>query len=75
MVVVVAYVSAFYFLSLALRSVPVAVAYAVWSGAGIALIAAIGWLLLDQRLNTASLIGISMIVGGVAVLNLFSSSN
>lgn len=72
-IVLVSYTSAFYFLSLALRSVPVGIAYAVWSGAGIALIALIGWLFLGQRLDATALLGMGLIAGGVAVVSLSSS--
>ncbi len=67
-------VVAFYFLSLVLKTVPVGVAYAVWSGVGIVLIAAIGWLVLKQPLDAGALVGISLIVAGVVVIQLFSKS-
>ena len=72
--VTVGYVAAFYFLALTLKAIPVGVAYAIWSGAGVALIAAIGWAVLGQSLDLAALIGIGMIIGGVIVINVFSSS-
>jgi small multidrug resistance pump len=62
----------FYFLSLTLRSIPVGVVYAIWSGAGIVLIAAIGWVYYRQSLDAAALIGLALIVAGVLVVNLFS---
>lgn len=65
---------AFYLLSIALRQMPVSVAYAVWSGLGITLIALIGWVVLKQKLDAPALIGIAMIVGGVVVMNLFSKT-
>lgn len=68
------YVVAFYCLSLALREVPVGIAYAIWAGAGVALIAVIGWLFLGQALDTAAVAGIGLIVAGVVVLNVFSDS-
>lgn len=74
LVVVVSYGLAFYFLSLTLEKVPVGIAYAIWSGAGVTLIAAIGWLFLGQKLDVAALVGMSLIVAGVVVLNLFSTS-
>ena len=74
LVVVIGYGIAFYLLSLTLRSIPVGVAYAVWSGAGVALIALIGWLVFGQRLDAPALVGIGLIVAGVLVLNLFSRS-
>lgn len=73
-VVVAGYASAFYFLSLTLRTIPVGVAYAIWSGAGVALITLIAWLLYGQSLDLAALIGIGLIVAGVVVLNVFSKA-
>jgi small multidrug resistance pump len=73
-VVVAGYLTAFYFLSLTLRTLPVAIVYAMWSGIGIALIALVGWLFLKQSLDTAALAGIGLIVAGVLVLNIFSKS-
>lgn len=65
---------AFYFLSLTLRTVPTGIAYAIWSGVGVVLIATIAWLFQGQKLDPAAMIGMAMIVGGVVVMNLFSSS-
>lgn len=73
-VVVTGYLTAFYFLSLTLRTLPVAIVYAMWSGIGIALIALVGWLFLKQSLDAAALIGIGLIVSGVLVLNVFSKT-
>lgn len=73
-VVVLGYGLAFYFLSLTLRTIPLGVAYAVWSGVGIVLITAAGWLLYGQRLDGAALAGIGLIVAGVLVMNLFSKT-
>jgi small multidrug resistance pump len=72
LIVIAGYASAFYFLSLTLRTLPLGVAYAVWSGVGVALIAILGWALYDQSLDLAACIGIGLIVAGVVVLNLFS---
>ena len=74
LVVVVGYGVAFYFLSLALRGIPVGIAYAVWSGVGIVLISVIGWIAFGQRLDAAAVLGIGLIMAGVIVLNLFSRS-
>lgn len=74
LVVIAGYVLAFYFLALTLRSMSVGVAYAIWAGSGIALIALIGWVVLGERLDAAGFIGIGLIIGGVLVLNLFSRS-
>ena len=74
LVVVLGYGAAFYFLSLVLKTVPMGVAYAIWSGVGIVLIAAIGWLLMKQPLDLPALLGIGLIVAGVAVIQLFSKA-
>ena len=72
--VVIGYAWAFYFLSLTLRTIPLGVAYAIWAGVGVALVALVGWVLYHQSLDTAALIGIALIVSGVIVLNLFSKT-
>jgi len=73
LIVAVGYGTAFYFLSLALKSIPVGIAYAIWSGVGVALITVIGWLLFRQRLDLPALAGIAMIVGGVVVIQMSST--
>jgi small multidrug resistance pump len=73
-VVVAGYVSAFYFLSLTLKTIPVGVAYAVWSGVGIVLIALIAWGLYGQTLDLPAIAGMGLIIAGVVVLNVFSKS-
>lgn len=72
--VVVCYAAAFYFLSLTLKSIPVGVAYAIWSGVGVILITLIAWFLFNQTLDWAAIVGMSLIVAGVLVLNLFSKA-
>ena len=57
-----------------LRSIPMGIAYAIWSGVGIVLVALTGWLIHKQALDLPALIGIAMIIGGVLVINLFSHS-
>ena len=74
LVVVAGYCLAFFFLSLTLEKIPVGIAYAVWSGAGVTLIAAIGWLFLGQKLDAPAIIGMALIVAGVVVMNLFSKT-
>lgn len=71
-VVVVGYASAFYFLSLTLRTIPLGIIYAIWSGVGVALVSFVGWAIYHQALDAAAFIGIALIVAGVVVLNLFS---
>src|SRR5690554_1091045 len=73
-IVVVGYAIAFYFLSLTLRSIPVGIAYAVWSGLGIVLVSLVGWWLYNQTLDLASMLGMGLIIAGV-VINLFSKVN
>jgi len=72
--VVVGYGLAFYFLGLALKAIPVGVAYAMWSGLGIVLIALIGLLVFGQPLDAAAMLGLAMIIGGVLVIQLFSTT-
>lgn len=74
LVVAVAYAVAFYFLALTLRTMPVGIAYAVWSGVGIALIALIGFVFLGQTLDAPALLGIGLILAGIVLINAFSSS-
>ena len=73
-VTLIGYGLAFYFLSLPLRTIPVGVVYALWSGVGILLIAAIGWFHYGQTLDAPALIGLTLIVAGVLVVNLFSKA-
>ena len=73
-VVVMAYGFAFYFLSLSLRVIPVGIAYAIWAGTGIVLIALVGWAVFGQSLDLTAMVGIALILAGVVVLNVFSSS-
>lgn len=74
LVVVAGYGLSFYLLALTLRSIPVGVVYAVWSGVGIALISLIGWVVFKQRLDAAAWLGLAMIVGGVVVIRVFSKT-
>ena len=67
--------AAFYFLSLTLDTIPIGVAYAIWSGVGVAAIAAISVLAFDQKMDVAGYLGIILIVAGVVVLRLFSESS
>jgi small multidrug resistance pump len=71
---VVGYVVAFYFLSLTLKTMPVGIAYAIWSGVGIVLISLAGWLIYKQLLDLPAIIGMGLIMAGVIVINLFSKS-
>ncbi|MBT9463894.1 SMR family transporter [Hydrogenophaga sp.] len=75
LIVVVGYGVAFYCLAGVLKSVPVGIAYAIWSGLGIVLITAVAWLLYGQRIDAAGLIGMGLIIAGVVVLNVFSKAS
>lgn len=72
-VVVVGYSLAFYLLSLVLRSIPVGIAYALWAGLGIVLVTLVGLVVYGERPDLPALLGIAMIIGGVVVIQLFSS--
>jgi small multidrug resistance pump len=73
-VVIIGYGIAFFFLSLTLKSIPVGIAYAIWSGVGIILVSTIGFFVFKQTLDFPALIGISFIIIGVIVINVFSKS-
>ncbi|GMM59828.1 DMT family transporter [Novosphingobium pituita] len=68
------YVCTFYCMSLALRTIPTGIAYAIWSGVGIVLVTMIAWVVQGQKLDAAALAGMALIVCGVLVMNLFSST-
>jgi small multidrug resistance pump len=69
LVVVAGYGFAFFFLSLALRTIPVGVAYAIWSGVGTAGLAIIGWVVFKEQLSGLSILGILLIILGVLALH------
>lgn len=72
---VAGYGVSFYLLSFALKSIPVGIAYATWSGAGIVLVSAIGVILYKQRLDGPAVAGIALIIAGVLIMNLFSKTS
>lgn len=74
LVVAAGYATAFYFLSLVLRTIPVGIAYAIWSGLGIVLITLVAFVVYRQTIDLPGLIGMGLIVAGVLVINLFSTS-
>ncbi|ULX55779.1 multidrug transporter [Cupriavidus taiwanensis] len=73
--VVTGYVAAFYLLMLVMRTVPVGIAYAIWSGAGIVLVSLIAVVLYRQVPDLAACMGIGLIIAGVAVIQLFSKTS
>jgi small multidrug resistance pump len=74
LVTVAGYALAFYFLSLPLRTMPVGVVYAIWSGAGIILVTVIGWNWFRQALDFPALLGMGFILVGVVIINIFSKT-
>ncbi|CAN7512431.1 SMR family transporter [Rhizobium leguminosarum] len=72
--VVACYAAAFYCLSLTLKSIPVGIAYAIWSALGIVLISSVGLVFFKQRLDLPAIVGLGLIISGVMVVNLFSKS-
>lgn len=73
-VVVLGYGISFYFLSVTMRSMPIGVIYAIWSGLGVVLVTLVGWLIFKQHLDLPALIGISLIIAGVVIMNVWSKS-
>ena len=74
-IVVLGFFIAFYCLSLTLKTIPVGIAYAIWSGVGIVLVTIIAWIVFDQKLDVWGIIGIALIMSGVLVLNLLSKTS
>ena len=72
--VALGYGISFFLLSLILKTIPVSVTYAIWAGAGMALVTIVGWLWLGQKLDAGALVGIGLIVVGVIVINVFSNT-
>lgn len=70
--VVSGYCAAFYFLMLSLRTIPVGIAYAIWSGVGVVIVAIISYFLYRQALDMAAVVGISLIIAGVVVIQTLS---
>lgn len=73
LIVIFGYGASFYFLTLVLRTLPIGITYAVWSGIGIILVALMGALIYKQIPNAAEIIGMGLIILGVVVIHLFSS--
>lgn len=74
-VTVIGYGTAFYFLSLTLRTIPTGVAYAIWSGVGIVLISAAAWAFQGQKLDAGAVIGMGLIIAGVVIMNTLSNAS
>ncbi|WP_392559677.1 DMT family transporter [Orbus mooreae] len=74
-ITVIGYAASFYLLSLTLKSIPVGVAYAIWSGIGIVLVSVIACFFFKQALDVAALVGMGLIMLGVIIINVFSSTS
>ncbi len=75
LLVVLGYGIAFFFLSLTLKTIPIGMAYGIWAGLGIVLITMVGWVVFDQKLDAASMLGLALIVTGVVIINVFSKAS
>ena len=73
-IVVVGYGVAFYLLSICLRTIPLGVTYAIWSGLGVLFTGIIGWVVYKEHLDAPALIGMGLIVAGVVVIRMFSTT-
>lgn len=73
-IVVIGYGVAFYCLSIVLKTMPVGIAYAIWSGLGVVLVTIVGVVYYGQRLDLAALLGMVLIILGVLVINVYSKS-
>ena len=73
-IVVIAYAAAFYLLAMTLKTMPVGIMYAIWSGSGIALIALIGWVVFRQTLDWPAVLGMTLILAGIVIIQVFSKS-
>jgi len=71
---VIGYIASFYFLSLCMEKIPIGVTYAIWSGVGIVLLALVGYIIYHEIPDTPMIIGISLIISGVLIINLFSKT-
>lgn len=74
MLVVCGYALSLWLLSIVVKTIPIGVAYAVWSGMGIVLVSIAALYIYEQKLDLPALLGMSMIVAGVGVIQLFSNT-
>ena len=74
LIVMAGYGTAFYFMALSMRVLPVGIMYAIWSGMGIVLVSIIGWVVYRQALDVPAMIGMGLIIAGAIVINVFSKS-
>lgn len=69
-----AYILCFYFLALAIKTIPLGVAYAIWAGLGIVLTAVVSVLVFKQKIDLPAIIGMALIVAGVFIMNYYSKT-
>ena len=74
LIAIVAYMGAFYFLGLTLKYMPVGIVYALWSGLGIVTITIIGFVIFGQHLDAAAITGLTLIIAGIVVIQMFSNT-
>jgi small multidrug resistance pump len=74
LVVVLGYGTGFYFMTISMRVLPIGIMYALWSGVGILVVSIMGWVIYRQVLDLPAIIGMSFIIAGVVVINVFSKS-
>ena len=74
LIVAVFYAGAIAGLAFTFKAIPMGIAYAIWSGAGIVLISTVGWTLFGQRLDAPAVLGLALIVAGVVIVNAFSDT-
>ncbi|MHA3049980.1 DMT family transporter [Acinetobacter sp. ANC 4639] len=73
-ITILGYAFAIYFLSLTMKSIPIGITYALWSGAGIILVSLVGFFYYKQHLDVAAIIGLAFMIAGIMIINLFSKS-
>ncbi|WMX13543.1 SMR family transporter [Aureispira sp. CCB-E] len=73
--VILGYIGSMYFMTLSLRKLTLGTVYATWSGLGIVLVALFGFIFYKEKLDTAAIIGMSLIIAGVLIMNLVSKTN
>lgn len=74
LIVIVGYAASFYFLTLVLRSLPLGITYAIWSGIGIVLVTIVGTVYYKQSVDLPALIGMGLIITGAAIIHVFSKT-
>ena len=72
--VVVGFGAAFYLFTIVLKYLPLGITYAVWSGLGICLTALLGWAFFKQGVDLAAILGMALIIAGIAVISIFSTT-